>query len=589
MTRRWFALGVLTMAVLIIGVDGTVLALAMPFISADLSASGTQLLWIGDIYSFVLAALLISMGSLGDRIGHKKLLLCGATLFGVVSAITAYSSSPEMLIATRALLGLAGATLAPATLALIRGLFPDQRERSIAVGIWASAFSAGAALGPVIGGVLLEHFWWGSVFLINIPAMVVLVVGGLVLLPEHRNPEPGPWDLPSVGLSMVGMLGVVYAIKEGIAAAAHGIRIDAVLAALLGAAALALFVRRQLRLPVPLIDVRLFRRPVFTGVVVANLLSVLGLSGLVFFLSQYFQLVRGYGPLQAGLAELPAAVTATVFGVLAGIAVRYVSHRLVLTAGLTLVGVAMGTLMAFLLLISPISYLPLGITLFVVGVGLGLAFTVASDVILASVPPQRAGSAAAVSETAYELGMALGIATLGSVLTAVYRTVSIPPSLPGEIATQARDSLPSAIHAAQSLPAEQAERLLDPARDAFTHGLAVASGVGAALLLSAAIAVWWLLRTHPVSPGVVEVGVLTDPGVHGDTGGDGGVDAARRAELCDRHRRIGPNLHLGGDARPLLPEDQQAVPRQDRVLDPCGAGDVVHGHDHESRTRGEPQ
>ena len=589
MTRRWFALGVLTMAVLIIGVDGTVLALAMPFISADLSASGTQLLWIGDIYSFVLAALLISMGSLGDRIGHKKLLLCGATLFGVVSAITAYSSSPEMLIATRALLGLAGATLAPATLALIRGLFPDQRERSIAVGIWASAFSAGAALGPVIGGALLEHFWWGSVFLLNIPAMVVLVVGGLVLLPEHRNPEPGPWDLPSVGLSMVGMLGVVYAIKEGIAAAAHGIRIDAVLAALLGAAALALFVRRQLRLPVPLIDVRLFRRPVFTGVVVANLLSVLGLSGLVFFLSQYFQLVRGYGPLQAGLAELPAAVTATVFGVLAGIAVRYVSHRLVLTAGLALVGVAMGTLMVFLLVISPISYLPLGITLFVVGVGLGLAFTVASDVILASVPPQRAGSAAAVSETAYELGMALGIATLGSILTAVYRTVSIPPSLPGEIATQARDSLPSAIHAAQSLPAEQAERLLDPARDAFTHGLAVASGVGAALLLSAAIAVWWLLRTHPVSPGVAEVGVLTDPGVHGDPGGDSGVDAARRAELCDRHRRIGPNLHLGGDARPLLPEDQQAVPRQDRVLDPCGAGDVVHGHDHESRTRGEPQ
>lgn len=589
MTRRWFALGVLTMAVLIIGVDGTVLALAMPFISADLSASGTQLLWIGDIYSFVLAALLISMGSLGDRIGHKKLLLCGATLFGIVSAITAYSSSPEMLIATRALLGLAGATLAPATLALIRGLFPDQRERSIAVGIWASAFSAGAALGPVIGGVLLEHFWWGSVFLINIPAMVVLVVGGLVLLPEHRNPEPGPWDLPSVGLSMVGMLGVVYAIKEGIAAAAHGIRIDAVLAALLGAAALTLFVRRQLRLPVPLIDVRLFRRPVFTGVVVANLLSVLGLSGLVFFLSQYFQLVRGYGPLQAGLAELPAAVTATVFGVLAGIAVRYVSHRLVLTAGLTLVGVAMGTLMAFLLLISPISYLPLGSTLFVVGVGLGLAFTVASDVILASVPPQRAGSAAAVSETAYELGMALGIATLGSVLTAVYRTVSVPPSLPGEIATQARDSLPSAIHAAQSLPAEQAERLLDPAREAFTHGLAVASGVGAALLLSAAVAVWWLLRTHPVSPGVTEVGVLTDPGVHGDPSGDGGVDAARRAELCDRHRRIGPNLHLGGDARPLLPEDQQAVPRQDRVLDPCGAGDVVHSHDHESRTGGEPQ
>lgn len=214
MTRRWFALGVLTLAVLLIGVDGTVLALATPFISADLGATGTQILWIGDIYSFVLAALLISMGSLGDRIGHKKLLLCGATAFAAFSVFTAYSTSPQMLIGTRALLGMAGATLAPATLALIRGIFADQRQRSIAVGIWASAFSAGAALGPVVGGVLLEHFWWGSVFLINIPVMVVLVVGGIVLLPEHRDPQPGPWDLPSVALSMVGMIGVVYAIRR---------------------------------------------------------------------------------------------------------------------------------------------------------------------------------------------------------------------------------------------------------------------------------------------------------------------------------------------------------------------------------------
>ena len=222
MTRRWFALGVLTLAVLLIGVDGTVLALATPFIGQDLGASFTQILWIGDIYSFVLAGLLISMGSLGDRIGHKKLLLCGATAFALVSVVTAYSSSAEMLILTRALLGVAGATLTPATLALIRGLFPDRRERSIAVGIWASAFSAGAAFGPVLGGILLEHFWWGSVFLINVPVMVVLVVGGIVLLPEHRNPEPGPWDLPSVGLSMMGMLGVVYGIKEGTRRSACG-------------------------------------------------------------------------------------------------------------------------------------------------------------------------------------------------------------------------------------------------------------------------------------------------------------------------------------------------------------------------------
>ena len=564
MNRRWFALGILTMAVLLIGIDGTVLALATPFISADLGTTGTQILWIGDIYSFVLAALLISMGSLGDRIGHKKLLLCGATAFAVVSAITAYSSTPEMLIVTRALLGMAGATLTPATLALIRGLFPDQRERSIAVGVWASAFSAGAALGPVVGGVLLEHFWWGSVFLINIPVMLVLLVGGVVQLPEHRNPEPGPWDLPSVALSMVGMLGLVYGIKEGFTDLAHGLRVDAVIAGAVGATVLTLFVRRQLRLPTPLIDVRLFRNPVFTGVVSANLLSVLGLSGLVFFLSQYFQLVHGYGPLKAGLAELPAAVTATVFGVVAGVAVRYVSHRLVLTTGLTLVGVAMASLAASLTLFTPVTpYLPLGVALFMVGVGLGLAFTVASDVILASVPRERAGSAAAASETAYELGMALGIATLGSIVIAVYRTGVIAPSVPSDAAARARDSLPGALRAAETLPASQATELLTAAKSAFTDGLALASGVGAALLLTAAAAVWLLLRPRSdvaglpaprsdvaggpaprsdvaggpaqPSPGLVEISVLADPGVHGDPRGDRRVDAACGAELRDRH------------------------------------------------------
>lgn len=553
MTRRWFALGVLTLAVLLIGVDGTVLALATPFISEDLGATGTQILWIGDIYSFVLAALLISMGSLGDRIGHKKLLLCGATAFAAFSVITAYSTSPQMLIGTRALLGMAGATLAPATLALIRGIFTDQRQRSIAVGIWASTFSAGAALGPVVGGVLLEHFWWGSVFLINIPVMVVLVAGGIVLLPEHRDPRPGPWDLPSVALSMVGMIGVVYAIKEGFAGLSHGIGGDVLIAGVLGAAALTLFVRRQLRLPHPLIDVRLFANPRFSGVVAANLLSVLGLSGLVFFLSQYFQLVHGYGPLKAGLAELPAAVTATVFGVIAGLLVRRLSHRLVLTVGLALVGVAMAAMMVSLLVFTPIApYPPLGVSLFVVGVGLGLAFTVASDVILASVPKERAGAAAAVSETAYELGMALGIALLGSIVTAVYRTVVVAPGIPGPAAEEARDSLASAVRAAETLPPAQADGLLDAARTAFTHGLSVASGVGALLLLVSAVGVWILLR----SPGPAEVGVLADPGVHGDPRGDRRVDAPGGAELRDGHRQCGAGARVVGDAGALLAEDQ---------------------------------
>ena len=600
MKRRWLGLGILAIAVLIIGVDGTVLALATPFISADLGATDTQILWIGDIYSFVLAGLLISMGSLGDRIGHKRLLLCGATAFAIASAITAYSSTPEMLIGTRALLGMAGATLTPATLALIRGLFPDQRERSIAVGVWASAFSAGAALGPVVGGVLLEHFWWGSVFLINIPVMVILVVSGFVLLPENRNPEPGPWDLPSVAMSMLGMLGVVYGIKEGFTGLAHGLHLDAILAGAIGLTALTLFIRRQLRLPAPLIDVRLFRNPVFSGVVSANLLSVMGLSGLVFFLSQYFQLVHGYGPLKAGLAELPAAVTATVFGVLAGVAVRHISHRVVLTTGLALVGVAMASLVASLTLFTPATpYLPLGGALFIVGMGLGLAFTAASDVILASVPKERAGSAAAVSETAYELGMALGIATLGSILTAVYRTVDIAPSLPADVAAGARDSLPGAVEAAATLPANQGAELLTAAKAAFTSGLAVASGFGAALLLASAVAVWLLLRpskpgsdvgSFPArSPGPVEVGVLTDPGVHGDPRGDGRVDAAGGAELGDRHRQAGARARLGCDARALLAEDQQAAERQGGVFDARSPGDVVDRHDDQTGLGGEAQ
>lgn len=526
MNRRWAALGVLTLAVLLIGIDGTVLALATPFIGRDLDATGTQILWIGDIYSFVLASLLITMGSIGDRIGHRRLLLCGATAFGAVSALTAYAPTAELLIAGRALQGVAGATLAPATLALVRGLFPVARERALAVGIWASAFSAGAAFGPLLGGVLLEHFWWGSVFLINVPVVMVLVTGGLLLLPEYRNPSPGPWDPASVVLSMAGVLGVVYGIKE---TAAAGVRVDSAVAAAVGIAALALFVRRQLRLDHPLIDVRLFRNRAFTGVVGANLLSVLGLSGLVFFLSQFFQLVQGFSPLKAGLAELPAALAATVFGVLAGVAVRYWSKRAVLTTGLAMVGVAMATLTT----IRPdTSYPQLGVALFVVGVGLGLAFTVASDVILASVPRERAGAAAAVSETAYELGMALGIATLGSIVTGVYRGFTAPAGTPEALAAHAHDSLAGAVEAAGSLPADRAAELLDAARTTFTEGLAIAAGAGAVLMLTSALGVWILLRDLP---GPAEVGVLDNPGVHGDSGGDRGVDAAGRTELCDRH------------------------------------------------------
>ncbi|MEU0662757.1 MFS transporter [Streptomyces lavendulocolor] len=493
---RWLALAVLVLAVLLVAVDATVLGLATPFLSEDLEPTGTQLLWIGDVYSFVIAGLLVSMGSLGDRIGRKKLLLTGATAFGAVSVLNAYATSPEMMIAARALLGVAGATLMPSTLALIRNLFHDPRERSFAIGIWGAMASAGAAVGPVVGGFLLEHFWWGSVFLINLPVMVVLVLVGIKYIPESKNPAPGPWDLLSVALSLIGMIGVVYAIKE---IAAHGPSADMAVAAVIGAGALTWFVRRQLRLDAPLLDMRLFHHKGFSGAVLADLLTILGLSGLVFFLSQFLQLVQGRSPLEAGLAELPAAIGAVTAGLIAGNVARRFSVRSVVAGGLAAVGLALAVLT---LLDRSTGYPMLGASLLVVGVGAGFAFTVTADVILSSVPREQAGAASAVSETAYELGAALGIALLGSIVTGVYSDFVSPPGVPADTSAAAHDSLGGAVEVSAGLPDETATALVTAAQDAFVEGLRIAAGVGAAVLLATAAAAWYLLRGQKLAEGV---------------------------------------------------------------------------------------
>ncbi|UFR05589.1 MFS transporter [Streptomyces sp. Go40/10] len=481
---RWLALSVLVLAVLLVAVDATVLGLATPYISEDLHPSGTQLLWIGDVYSFVIAGLLVSMGSLGDRIGRKRILLGGAMAFGALSVLGAYATTPEMMILARALLGVAGATLMPATLALIRNIFHDPRERSLAVGIWGATASAGTAVGPIAGGFLLEHFWWGSVFLINLPVMAVLVLVGIRTLPESRNPHPGPWDLGSVLLSLVGMIALVYAVKE---AATHGLTGTTLGTGLLGAAALYGFVHRQLTMPVPLLDMRLFRRRGFSGAVLADLLTVLGMSGLVFFLSQYLQLVQGRRPFEAGLAELPAAVGAVAAGLVAGRTARRFSVRTVVSGGLAAVGMALAALTA---LGQSTGYPVLGAALLVVGVGAGFSFTVTADVILSSVPKDQAGAASAVSETAYELGAALGIALLGSIVTGAYRDFPAPAGTPAGT----HESLGAAVEAAAHLPPHQADALLTAAREAFVHGLHLASGAGAAVLLAASAVAWFLLK-----------------------------------------------------------------------------------------------
>ncbi|ARP69347.1 MFS transporter [Streptomyces pluripotens] len=483
---RWLALSVLVLAVLLVAVDATVLGLATPFISEDLNPTGTQLLWIGDVYSFVIAGLLVSMGSLGDRIGRKRILLGGAAAFGALSVLNAYATTPGVLILARALLGVAGATLMPATLALIRNLFHDPRERSLAVGVWGATASAGTAVGPIAGGFLLEHFWWGSVFLINLPVMAVLVLVGIRTLPESRNPNPGPWDLISVVLSLVGMIGVVYAVKE---VSTHGVTRATLVSGLLGVAALCGFVHRQLTMPVPLLDMRLFRRRGFSGAVLADLLTVLGMSGLVFFLSQYLQLVQGRRPFEAGLAELPAAVGAVAAGLIAGRVARRFSVRAVVSGGLAAVGLALAALTT---LGQSTGYPALGAALLVVGIGAGFSFTVTADVILSSVPKDQAGAASAVSETAYELGAALGIALLGSIVTGVYRGFAGPADTPAE----AHESLGAAVEASAHMPAHPAQALLSAARESFVHGLTLASGVGATVLLVTAGAAWFLLKNQ---------------------------------------------------------------------------------------------
>ncbi|WP_354638464.1 MFS transporter [Kitasatospora camelliae] len=499
--HRWVGLGVLVLAVTLVAVDATVLSLALPSVSETLDPSGTQLLWIGDAYSFVLAGLLVSMGALSDRIGRKRVLLVGSSAFGAASLLAAYSPSPGWLILARALLGVAGATIMPSTLSLIRTLFPDARERATAIGIWGAGATAGAALGPLVGGILLEHFWWGSVFLLNLPVLALLLVLGAWLLPESRARRTGGWDVLSVLLSMAGVIGVVYAVKEFAAEGLTGWSTPAIL--LVGAAALVAFVRRQLALDHPLLDVRLFADRRFTAAVIASLTALIGLSGVVFFMSQYLQLVRGYTPLTAGIAEMPAFLGAVVGGLLTARLARRAGSRATLTAGLLVMGAGIGLLG---LVRGDSGYLLLGTAFLAVGTAEGVVYTLASDLVLGAAPSDKAGAASAVSETAYELGTALGIALVGSVVTALYTgSFTVPAGTDPAAAAQAHESIGGAVEAAATLPQALGDQLLDGAKSAFVHGMNTAAWLAAGLLLLSAALSWYLLRARPTPAGQADV------------------------------------------------------------------------------------
>ncbi len=486
--KRWWALAAMCLAIFLVAVDGTVLSLATPSIVKDLQPTATQILWIGDIYSFVLAGLLITMGNLGDRWGRKRMLLVGGSLFALISIPAAYAQSPEMLILMRALLGVAGATLMPSTLALMRSTFTDDKERSFAIGVWSAMGAAGAAAGPLFGGVLLQHFWWGSVFLINVPIMALVLIIGLPTLRESRDPDAGPVDLVSVALSMVGILGLVYAIKES---AVHGLDTPYLVTGVIGALSLTWFIRRQRTLEHPLVDVRLFSNGAFTGAVLGMLLSVFGLAGALFFFSQYLQFILKLEPLQAGLFELPATLAALVAALVAGGIMRRFGRGPVTSIGLIAIGAGMA---AVALLLDNPSFLLFVVPLMLIGAGDGVALTIASDTVLAVAPKDRAGAASAVSETGYELGTALGIAMLGSVLTAVYQaTLTLPGALPRQVADAANESPGEAFEAVTQLPPELGDQVINAVERAFTHSLSITTLVGAAVLLVGAFATWWLM------------------------------------------------------------------------------------------------
>ena len=504
--REWVGLGVLALACLLYVMDLTVLHLAVPAISADLQPSSTQLLWIIDVYGFFVAGALITMGTLGDRIGRRRLLLIGAGAFGVGSLMAAFSPSAELLIVSRALLGIAGATLAPSTLSLIFHMFQDPKQRSTAIGIWIASFSAGGAIGPVLGGALLELFWWGSAFLLALPVMALLLVLGPRVLPEYRDPDAGRLDLISAAMSIAAVLAVIYGLKQ---TAQDGFGPVPALSIAAGLAVGVAFVRRQRGLADPMVDVGLFRITAFNAALATNFLAIFVAVGYFLFVAQYLQLVVGLSPLQAGLWSLPSAFGFIIGSQLGPRVLHRVRPAVVIGGGLasSAVGLAVLTQVG-----ASAGLAPLIAGSVIISLGLAPVFALTTELIVGSAPPERAGAASGISETGAELGGALGIAILGSVGVAIYRgelADRLPAAVPAEAAAAARDTLGSAVAVAGELPGQLGAVVLQTAREAFVEGMRISSGIAAVVAVGLAILALVMLRDRPAASTAEEAD--TDP------------------------------------------------------------------------------
>ncbi|WP_223115444.1 MFS transporter [Luteimonas suaedae] len=483
--RQRIGLAVLALPTALLGLDVTLLYLALPALAADLQPSSTQALWIMDIYGFMIAGCLIPMGTLGDRIGRRRLLMIGAAAFMAASVLAAFSVSAEMLIAARAALGVAGATLMPSTLALISNMFVDARQRALAIGVWATMFALGMAAGPLVGGALLERFWWGSAFLVAVPVIGLLLAAAPRLLPEYRTASHGPLDLSSVVLLLVSILAAIYGVKE---VARSGPAAGSVLALAVGAVFAILFVRRQGRLEHPLFDMGLFASRTFSAALAILLVGLIAVAGIMLLVTQYLQLVVGLAPLAAGVWMGPPALAMLAAGIAAPLLARRVRPGFVVAGAMVLSAVGY-------LLLARLDNSPSGVVVAAAGfslayLGLGTIAALGTDLVVGAAPASRAGAASAMSETVQELGVAVGVAVLGSLATAVYRgeiRQRMPSDLPQELSSAVADGLWAATELADRLP----DGLLEQARAAFTLGFNVTAMVGAvaALLLAVLAAV----------------------------------------------------------------------------------------------------
>ncbi|NUS72897.1 MAG: MFS transporter [Corynebacteriales bacterium] len=481
--REWAGFAVLALPTVLLGFDVTALYLVVPKLAADLHPTATETLWIMDSYGFLIAGFLITMGTLGDRIGRRRLLMIGMAAFGAASILAAFAPSVLWLIVARALLGVAGATLMPSTLSLISNMFTDAKQRALAIGTWATMFALGMAAGPVVGGVLAGSLWWGAAFLIAVPISVFVLAAAPRLLPEFRT-GAGRLDLLSVGLSLTAMLPTIYAIKH---VAASGIDSQAVAAVLLGGGSTVAFIRRQLRLEEPLLDMRLFANRAFSAGLAVLLIGLVGFGGMTFLITQHLQLVEGLSPTAAGLWMGPPALAMLIGGIGAPLIATRIPPGSVMGSALALSVIGY----AFLACAGTDSKLTLVAGFAFLYLGLGVIAALGTDIVVGAAPSERSGSAAAMSETVQELGIAAGVALLGSLTTAFYRrTVEAQPGLPHSVAEPYSDSLSGATSIADQLPAEA----LRQAQEAFTKGLNTAAIVAGIAIAVASVACFRMLR-----------------------------------------------------------------------------------------------